>query len=508
MKRRALAVALSALTLVGGHFYNRRWDRAVLFFVAFVLWGLGVYASLTFQMNRLMDATGGAAFFDVFQGHVTAFGVGSLLLWLASLIVAFVDGGRTAEAPLARWTGSGVAAAVGLSIVSSLALALAAATSGTVRVGHEPYETKAAPEPVRHAPRHFSHYVYLGRSTPSGSQAPAPPAGDGYLRGRFVFEDRPAAGVELTLTLNGKYETGRLTTDENGEFTVRVPSGDWFVNMLVTHAWSEKPEEGEYMIVTGHEPKLVGDDWNEHHWLERDGIRVEVGGQPKEPQLTFTIRRRVSVNWPGPGTQATRTSVDQGVVTWEPYPGADAYLVRITELEREGRSTTFHGVAAKKVAGDTRFPLARLQALPSREGEKEYQVSVSAFAKDGSLLSESNNRLDGRLFVLADAKQFLRDSDRIPGSDAFSARELEEAHDNNRRIEAVAVLLKDGLVGEAERLLGKVKGKTDPGKKAAVTGYLMASRGRCAEAKRLFAQALSEGGRTCVPQHYRAGCGE
>lgn len=282
------------------------------------------------------------------------------------------------------------------------------------------------------------------------------------------------------------------------------------MNRLVTREWSDKPEEDgfSFTIVTGEEPKLVGGRYNEHYWFDREGIKIDVGEEPKEPQLTFTIRKRVALTWPGPGEKGAPTTVNEGVVAWEPYPAAETYLVRILELVREENSTSSHEVAIHPVTGDTRFPLARLQALPSESGEKEYQASVLAFAQDGQFLSETAQPFQGHTFTLTDNKQFVRESERIPGSNRFSSEELEQMRDNNQRIDAVAVLLKNELPNEAERLLGKVRGKTDPGKKAAVTGYLMAVRGRCAEANRLFAQAQSEGGHTCVPQHYRAGCGK
>lgn len=506
MKQRLLALGLSALSLVGGHFYNRRWDRAVLFFLALLLWGIGGYVNFAMGLPGPGGAVIGEELAAIAASHWTAFAFGCLILWAVSLIVTYKDAGRAGE-PVG-WTESGIIGAIGLSLLTGVFLLILLVGWSTIRFlpGSE-NPAQAEPASLAVPSRSFSHHVYLGRADAPGALQ-EPPSGDGVLRGRFVHQGKPAVGVTLSLVLNGKYETPQLTTDDRGEFGVRLPRGEWYVNRLVTHAWSEKPEEGEFVIVTGQEPKLVAGRYNRHYWLERQGARIEVSNASQEPQLTFTIRKPVALSWPRPGEQGVRTTVDEGVVAWQAYPGAQTYLVRVTELVREGSTISYHDVTARAVGGDTRFALAQLQALPSENGEKEYQVSVLAFGQDGQLLSETNERFAGHSFVLADSKQFIRESDRMPGSDRFSTEELAQMRDNNQRIEAAAVLLKNGLPAEAERLLAKVRGKTDPGKKAAIAGYLLAVRGRCAEANRLFAKARSEGGQACVPSYYRAGCGE
>ena len=272
-----------------------------------------------------------------------------------------------------------------------------------------------------------------------------------------------------------------------------------------TRAKQEPPADGDFVLVTGQEPKLVEGRYDDNYWLQSKGIPVQVGDRPPQPQLRFTIRKGVALQWPDAGAQGAATTVDDGVIAWDPYAGANTYLVRIVEVEREGRTTSYHEVATKPVVGATNFPLKQLQVLPSADAKKEYEVSVVAFDEAGNLLSQSE-RFGGGSFVLSDGKQLVREPERMPGSEHFDPKELQQVHDNNRRIEAAAVLLKDGLDKDAERLLGKIQGKVDPGKKAAVTGYLMAVRGRCAEANRLFAQAQAAAGAGCVPDHYRAGC--
>jgi hypothetical protein len=261
------------------------------------------------------------------------------------------------------------------------------------------------------------------------------------------------------------------------------------------------------MIVSGTEPKLINGRYNEHYWVEREGVKITASNQAGELQLNFIIRKRVALTWPKVGEKSTPTTHREGVIAWEPYPGAETYLLRITELKREGRSTSYYPVTTKPIKGSTRFALASLTAAPGDE-EKEYQASVLVFAKDGTFLSQSNERFSDVTFVLTDKQQLVRDSEHAFASENLNTEEIQQIRENNRRIEAIEVLLKDNLLDEAERVLGKVKGQVAPGMKTAITGYVVAKRGRCDEAKRLLAKARSEGGNNCVPNYYRAACPE
>lgn len=510
LKRTLLALGLSALTLVGGHFFNRRWDRAVLLFVTLVLWGVGAYVAVTVRTTNVVGAGSGQALSDITSFHWRVFLYGVLALWVVSLAVTFLDARRSAALASYRWTVSGVIGAVGLSFVTFVLLLIPApfllftAFNYVDTVSPEPGSSSTS---ISDRDRHFSNFVYFGRWPGMGRDPGKPPSGDGYLRGRFTYEGKPASGVSLSLALNGEYETARVTTDENGIFTVRLPSQEWTVNRLITHEWAERPQEGSFMIVSGTEPKLVGERYNEHYWVEREGIKITASNQAGEPQMNLTIRKRVALTWPRADEKPTPATHEKGIIAWEPYSGAETYLLQITELKREGRTTSFHPVTAKPIKDSTRFALASLAAVPGDE-EKEYQASVLAFAKDGTFLSESSARFDDLTFVLTDKRQLVRDEERAFASGNLTTEELQKIRDNNRRIEAMEVLLKDGLLDEAEKVLAKIKGKVDPGKQAAIAGYLMAKRGRCDEAKRLFAKARSEGGSNCVPSYYRAACPE
>src|SRR5581483_4230672 len=151
--------------------------------------------------------------------------------------------------------------------------------------------------------RDFSQYLYLGGYPGVDRDRPRPPAGSGFLRGRFLYDDKPAVGVTFSLTLNGRYETEKLTTDMRGEFVLRLPIGQWSVNRVATYQWPDRPQDGSFIITTGAEPKLENGQYDKHYRLRSEGIKVAVMNSAEAPQLTVTIRKRVVIAWPPAGDQ-------------------------------------------------------------------------------------------------------------------------------------------------------------------------------------------------------------
>lgn len=500
--KRILAIVLSAVTLVGGHFVNRRFDRALFFFVTLIVWSALIYF---YAMVRVpVDAGAGKDPTEIFSYYWTILFVGISLLWLASLVLTSFDAKRAEVSYSNRWTISGVVGAGGLTLLTVLLLLMPFLPFLADTVFSFYADSSDLPEGVTaksYRDRQFNNTVHLGRGSSASRELSKAPSGTGYLRGQVLYEGKPAAGVVLSLALNGKYETDRLTTDENGIFTARLPTGEWELNRVVTHEWSDRPR-GDLIIVNGTEPKLVDGRYNELYWLEREGVRLTATDKPGDPQVNLAIRKRVVMSWPTETVKRAPATVADGVIAWTAYPDAETYLLRITELKREGRTTALRTVTTKTIKGATQFRLADLAAVAGEE-EREYQVAVHAFARDGSLLSESKEKFDGLTFVLTDKKQLVRDEDRALLTAEVNQTNIEELQRNNRRLDAVETLVRDGMLVEAEKLLAKTKGRSDPGRKTAVSGYLLAKRGRCADANKLFAKAQLEAGRNCVPDYYR-----
>lgn len=512
MERRLLALVMGALTLVGGHFVNRRWDRALLMFVLLILLGAGAYVAFT---SAIMGAESGPGTVritgDLVSKYTRLYAAGLFALWLVSLAVTAWDAWRPGDWPT-RWSASAILGAIGLSAVCGFVLLSAASIWGVSLL----YSTLPSSGPVAGADRDtsiwhepsgsFRHYVYYGSLKGSPDALPTVPEGDGYLQGRFEINGEPVPGIELYAVLDETYKTRLATTDARGVFTFRVPPGDYSLSMVATETWRDQPAGGPYLIATGKEPVLPDHGtYSSRSHASRGGLKVSALEAPGEPAFTLSIRPQMKVLWPPKDAADQPVDAATATIQWEPHPGAQQYNVTISHVTRTGSgSRSWSGVVSKVVRGESSLPLSSLQTIPA-DNDMEYLVEVAAFDADGNYLSESAGWADESSFVLAGRMQLIPDEHRtlLPGA---TASDYEKIAENHRRITAIEVLAKDGLLDEAEALLGKLDGPMDPGRKSAVTGYLLALRGRCEEARALWSKAESAGGKACVPMPYREVC--
>ena len=58
------------------------------------------------------------------------------------------------------------------------------------------------------------------------------PDGKAILKGRFLYGEKPASGIKFRMALNGKYRTQFIRSDDNGEFSISLPPGTWYLNNL------------------------------------------------------------------------------------------------------------------------------------------------------------------------------------------------------------------------------------------------------------------------------------
>lgn len=496
MQQRLPAVLLSVFTGVGGHFLNQRWDRALLFFGLFgLLLVLGVASPfLSFYLNwpGLWVIAGFGA---------SILGIG--LTWLVSLIITWRDSSPQRLAPPLRWTLSARLGATLASLLVTVMLAFALMQSSMTLFAAKSvlgsgYTVDSHDSPTRRGSKSFWQYLALGGLRDSSDALPAPPAGTGLLVGKFVYEGKPAVGVTLTLSLNGKYRASNLRTDAQGRFTLKLPPGHWYINHVQTESWDKRPDEGDFILVGGTEGRLLDNDYD-RHW-RGEGLKVAVSeASPSEPQ-TFTIRRRVALQWPAKGDKQVEATHKAATIRWQTYPQATDYVVRIARVERRDRGAAYFPIISRRVRAKTELALAEVRALPGTASGQEYQVTVAAFAADGSFLSETESSRDGQSFTLTDV-QMLAD-DKL--ASVSTEKQLAETMQNRKRLDAAQVLIEEGLLAEAEKTLATIHGATDSGNKDALMGYLRARQGRCAEATKLFDQATTANGKTCVPDNWRA----
>lgn len=503
--RRLTAASLSALTGIGGHFYNRRPERAQFFLALFLAWPSLYLLTTTWIFgpeNRLPDLGLGIVLF--------IFGIGLLSIWIASVVVSFRDAGivETLLHPKRR-----LGELFGGMVLSFLSLAVIVYTSGFfISTTSElvdpawfkftsPSGLAAENKAVKHQ-NNFEHVLNFGGLANPQEPLGAPPSGDAQLVGRFTYGELPAAGVRLRLALNGTYETEELSTNADGQFSVALPPGEWTINRVRTLHWNGKPSEGEFILTSERDARLAasGSYRREAHAADNPGWKVVVGETPTPIQLA--IRPAMQLTWPPASATGTDTHTADGVIRWAHFPGASTYLVSLSEVEHQASGTEYQEIIARRVVGETELALSTLKSIPGDGPVREYAVAVRAFAADGSFLSETRAAGHAR-FALRDGRWLLEDEVLgLAASDADIAQVLE----NRKRLRAAELLIQENMFSEAERLLYRIRGKREPGRREALAGFLLARRGRCAEAKYMFNQAESLGGAQTVPDTYRTGC--
>lgn len=488
-QKSVIAVLVSIVTGFGGHFVNRRWDRAVLFLGFAIVWAVGG------AMVFMWWVAGGAGekFFAYPRFMISGFAV----VWLLSAVVTGVDAARGRAVTIARWTPSGLVGAV---VLSLLGLAMTGYQYNLYRaMGSFGSGGHAAAGDVE-----TTHYRFFHASTRFGGRSAfdgaPPPAGDGLITGRVMHNGEPAAGVTLKLYLNEQYRTEPVRTDAEGRYRVEVRPGAWRVNSVSAENWDTKPR-GNFVMVSGHEPPLESGTTSLRHISFNDeplALNVAVGRPGVLPDLE--LRPTLNLLWPE--GERTSTSWGDDAIEWEPYPGATDYVVEIGSVTRKGRSTSYRSLLSRTV-GDNRMPVSEMPAATADGVTSEYSVSIAAFDDEGRFLSESDRYT--ATFTLED-RMLVAEADGWPEpGESFDLATLDKKRKNTKRIDAAQLLIDEGMLDPAESLLGRIQGPVDPGEKEALEGYLRAEQGRCDEARALF-EAAKAAGKRCIPERYEAAC--
>ena len=349
----------------------------------------------------------------------------------------------------------------------------------------------------------FYGNIFWGGSFKAMDEMAPLPQGDATINVHFSHDGKPAAGVGFFLALNGKYHTGMLTTDTNGEAEISLPFGRWVLNRLECRKWAAKPE-GEFLLVSGDETKLGTapmDALYFHFGLEGRVISLNEDDHSNQT-VAIEIKRRIESLWPYPDERKQKASIAESKIQWEPYPKAVSYVVQINNVTRESaRSTTFRPIVHKRVDNASVMALSELPHVESDGSSNEYAIGIRAYAQDGTFLSETEHGFS--TFSLTDNHILVKydQSDEI----TFNQDDVERAFQAQKTLDAAALLIKKEMFDEAHLLLEQPDASVSPERLAMMNGYLYAAQGRCEEADKYFEEALSRG-QKCIPEKYRKGC--
>ncbi len=344
-------------------------------------------------------------------------------------------------------------------------------------------------------------YQFFGGMYKNEERLKPVPQGKGVLQIKITRDETPAAGVRCKLFLNGKFKTGEQTTNAGGLLTFNLPEGEWYINGMQCSRWTNKPE-GDFMLVAPGQRSLKSNEGEYFSGMGDLGKKVTVNAKaPDNPQVSLLLNQRAALLWPKKMGQKQEASMAKTKISWQPYPKAVDYLVKVQHVTREGTTTTYTPVIHKRVAGTTSLPLSQLAHTRDATAKEEYAVTIEAYGPNGDFLGESQN-FDGT-FTLTDGNVLVEDKRGVYGSADQNA--VSVIYRENKIIESAETMIKEKMYDQAEVLLSKVTESDLQGKRNLMMGYLFASRNDCKKAKALFDEAQRKGV-DCVPDEYQGKC--
>ena len=509
----------TALTGIGGHYLNRRWDRAALFLSLFVLYGIFCWMVVrTFLFsNILVGSLPSEEMMNQISKATATISIiylsGIFILWLISNIITIVDGLKIRQVEIFQWTKTGIVAA-SLTTLLSVALLVFSTVASVSALKPDSIQiaSETESEVFSRSSHDFYEYLYFGGSPQFSENLPNPPVGKGVLKGRILYESKPAEGITLHMVLNSKYRAKTINTDSDGFFIVKLPAGNWKINSIQTESWQNKPDEGQFTIYYGGEEKLNGSSYNPHHFFRGNGFDADVGENEDKTHITMTIKRDIELIWPNASVVGNNATISD-VIQWRPYPQAEQYYIDIKQLRREGNTTYYDQITSKVLSNETAVPLSSLRYIKTKGKEKhEYAASIYAFSDDGALIGEFTDTFRGGSFKLSDGNvliedklQDMFDSESNEDPEAFE-KKMERIRLDRRRVDAVEVMVDENMISEAKTLLELVNSEYVDGRKEVLSGYILALKGKCTESTKMFIEAEKVNPDVCIPKRYREVC--
>lgn len=489
---------LSALTFFGGHVLNRRLDRVVVILAALACVGIGSYLILP---SLVFHTLGISKMIWVLRAP------GMLIIGTA-LLSAVLTWRDAKQAPIE--TRPPLAARLASEVLSVFGfLLLGVAITSLLTAQRVDGSLSSSPRDANFAAQMLYTSTHLGGDI-DFQALQAPPRGPQELRGRIVMDGQPVDAAELDVILNGTFQTQSLTTDNDGEFDIALPAGQWFINRVTLTRWENAPAGRELLLFSEHEP-MQGDDHYMRYAHDNDtGLEVSLPASGNANLPTFELRDALTVQWPPRMPHrsfqqpvAPPADIATSAIAWSSVRTATEYEIQVNSVEREGQSTSYRTILRRRQAGVT----LRLADLPRQAGDpgdpSEYSVVIYAFDANGRLVTVSSENIDRYAFSLAGEERLARES---YGSFRSASSTSAEYFKNMERLSLIEALLERKQLDSARVILAEITEDAPPGRKAATQGAIEALAGNCAAALPLFEKADKEGGAGCAKPKYRNLC--
>jgi len=215
----------------------------------------------------------------------------------------------------------------------------------------------------------------------TGTEMEKPTSGKGNVQGRVLFNEKPAAGIEVKLTEkfnrflgSGSGETFKTKTDSNGQYLLKNVTPRVYEGLLV------KVFDSNYYV------------------FATSGI-VQTAKYRVEPDKTYfapdtnLFKSDLKLLHPKAGSKVGAEALE---VKWKPYPDAAYYKFSIHADSASGATTNYDYID-KRVDGVS-------YALDKPLSPGEYRCSVKAYNSNDVKLAESPSDMEFRVAAGAAAK--------------------------------------------------------------------------------------------------------
>lgn len=511
MFRTWLSPLLSLLTVVGGHLLNRRIDLVLLFFVLLLASSLSTFYVVPLVMPTEAISQEGVSAMFARIGY--AFFAALAVLLLASVVSSFRLARRaTALPPLTPSARVGGTLAMLLSVltvfwfVSMIQQFMTYEPTGLDVTIEDDSADDAGPH-YRHG-SFFWESVRFSREWVDDDQLQPLPEGNAYLGGRVVYRGEGMAGVTLRAVLDGRYRSGRITSEAGGQFRIPVPEGEWTLNRIELLDWQGRPPNQDFHVTGGQEPALGEAMYYEGLLLNDDGLELTATNERNAPaQINLAIHDELQLL--SPNEQKQPLDMTEDAIRWQPLEGAARYQLQLQRLERDTNSVSYHPVEWFNTSA-TDVPLQQFTTVSDHSGaEHEYAVQLFAFDKTGRLISQSENRM-GEQSILLRGRRIVAREDRnaLAGSSpAEYTRQLERRMQDKQRLQAARLLITEDMAESAATLLERIDSPSLAAETLTVRGMLLAARGQCDEARELYRSQELKRGQKCYPEFVSQQCG-
>lgn len=200
--------------------------------------------------------------------------------------------------------------------------------------------------------------------------------GPGKIIGHVMVNDKPVAGLRLTLALNGSVISQQASTDVTGQYVIGVPYGRYRID--------------GYNLDPGNVNKILpGKTDGPRDVIIGTVMTIDAENPGKGPELTYVDVVRKIV----PARDVTLASPI--IAHWQPYPGASEYKIQLIEQKHPGDyrdRKELYNWSSRPVVPGTSLNLSQ-HHIKLKKGYY-YTIQIDALDSQHQKLSDSGNDFD------------------------------------------------------------------------------------------------------------------